>query len=222
MLRYDDMEAFTALAIFIGDTPKEAHRKFERNDFGTCLSYMFNVFAVAEQDEATLIASDNIIALAVLAAKYTFMTTSNDINRFAYKRKVFELAVEKKIPRDKILNLLIFVHEIMDLSADLEFDFNERFPIFNEKNADNMNYHPIKTDLAEAWYAQVHGKTFKQEIEELIAEKEAEKEAEKKAEQRNIILKLHNELSFSAEKIADLMEYDLAFVSQIIADSTNN
>jgi hypothetical protein len=235
MLKYDEV-AFTALAIFIGEAPKAEHKKFERQHFGTTLSYLFNVYVVIEQDEAVLMASDNPIAIAILAAKYTAETEKDEVRRFAYKRKVFELAFAKNIPRDKIMRLLIFVHDCMSLSPAMETRFNDEFPIFKEEKIEAMQITERHWDLFDAFYKKASGgKSFRatlaqqqaelaeQQVE--LAKKEAErqaalaeKEAIKEAENAKIVRKLYSELNFSAEKIADLMEYDLAFVQKVISE----
>jgi hypothetical protein len=149
---------------------------------------------------------------------------------------VFELAFAKNIPRDKIMRLLIFVHDCMSLSPAMETRFNDEFPIFKEEKIEAMQITERHWDLFDAFYKKASGgKSFRatlaqqqaelaeQQVE--LAKKEAErqaalaeKEAIKEAENAKIVRKLYSELNFSAEKIADLMEYDLAFVQKVIAE----
>ncbi len=223
LLRYD-MSQFTALAIFIGDAPPESQTKFEREHFGTKLGYYFNNFIVIEQDDEKLMASDNPIAIAILAAKYTHLTGENDINRFKYKRKVFELATNKKIPREKILNLLIFVHECMGLSPDLEHEFKQEFQHFAEEKNNGMYITQRSISLLDALYANYMGKSFSETLAQKDAEKEAEKAAilaQKEAEKAAILAQKEAEKATilaqkDAEKATILAQKDAEKINSIL------
>jgi hypothetical protein len=223
-LRYDRAN-FTALGVFIGDAPKDNHAQYEWENYGTKLLYRFNVLSIAKQDEAILIASQNPFALVILAAKYTIETKGDSARRFAFKRKVFELAIARKIPRDKIIRMLTFVYEIMDLPSELHHLFNQEITMFEQQYPETIYRTERSMELINIFYKNRTGKTIQEEmadaIADAVAEKEAEKKVEKEAERKAVILKLTNELQFSAEKIADLMGYDLTFVQETIAEASN-
>ena len=80
------------LAIFIDKPPDETHLAYNHEEFGTKTSYKYNAYAVASQVESRLLVSNNLFDLAVLAVKYTLDTEGDDLRRFKFKRKVYELA----------------------------------------------------------------------------------------------------------------------------------
>ena len=212
-LRYDT-EKFTALAIFTGKAPSNAHKVYAHEAFGTKTTYEFNTYVVAEQDEATLIASGSLFDLAILAIKYTLDTEGDGTQRFKFKRKLFELATNRgDIPIDKLHKLLTFAGEYMDLPPNLENEFQATTLYFESFKSDTKMHTTWRTrTLAETLYKRATGKTFAETLAEL-----AEKEAEKEAEKVKTVLSMRDKTDFSVEKIADILGYDLAFVVATLA-----
>ncbi len=98
----------------------KVYDRFELNQFGTIMSYIFNTYVVSKQSEADLMASDNPMAIAVLANLYVNQTRTELEKRAEYKKKLFELAKIKGYDIDKTERLLTFVLYLMQLPEDLE------------------------------------------------------------------------------------------------------
>ena len=178
-------------------------------------------------------ASNNLFHLAVLAVKYTLDTEGDDLRRFAFKRKIYELAQLRDVPLDRLSRFLTFVGEYMGLKPNLENEFQATTPYFQQFKSEEKMYTTWRTrNMAESLYKHATGKTFKEELAEkdaILAEKDAiltekdailtEKDAiltEKDAVLAEAILAMHREAKFSAEKIANILELELAYVNGII------
>ena len=216
-LRYNT-EKFTALAIFIGKPPGDEHKMYQHEEFGTKTTYKYNIYVVAEQDPTVLEVSNNLFDLGALAVKYTLDTEGNDARRFQFKRRLFELTnLHHDISIERIHKFLTFVDEYMNLKPELENEFREETPYFESFKSDKKMHTTWRTRLlAESWYRHATGKTFQEEL----AEKEAEKEAEMEAEKVKNILSMKSKTDFSAEKIADILSCDLAFVQETLANQS--
>ena len=110
--------AIVGLALFVGENTPPNYDKFVEENFGTILSYAYNTYVVATQDEAALLASDNIFALFILANLYTIKTKDDMKRRLELKKKMHELAIERQIPFEVMEDLLTFVFEIMALPME--------------------------------------------------------------------------------------------------------
>jgi hypothetical protein len=113
----------TALVIYTGKKVPKKRNSFEMFFQGTLLSYIFNTYVVAEQNEEELIASDNIFALIILAIKYVIDSPNDYAKRFAFKKKLFSLLLEREYPLEKRRKLMIFVNQILSIPKDLQDDF---------------------------------------------------------------------------------------------------
>ena len=103
----------------------------------------------------------------------------------------------------------------MNLKPVLENEFREVTPYFESFKSNKKMHTTWRTRLlAESWYKHATGKTFQEELADELAEKEAEMEAEKVKP----VLSNHSKTDFSAEKIADILSYDLAFVQETLAN----
>jgi hypothetical protein len=112
----------TAVVIYTGDGVTKVYDRFEINHFGTIMSYIFNTYVVSRQSEAALMASNNPMAIAVLANLYVNQTRTELEKRAEYKKKLFELAKLKGYDREKTERLLTFVLYLMQLPKSLEAD----------------------------------------------------------------------------------------------------
>ena len=166
--------------------------------------------------------SDNLFDIALIAAKYTLSTEGNEQRRLVFKQKVFEMALKKQIPLEKMEELLSFVFDYMLLYDKLENEFIAKTPYFHTLKEDTMVATRGQRLLSKWLNFTLYGKDFEEAISEAISkkeiekeiEKEAEKKAEKELERRNTIKKLLDK-DFSPEKIADLLEFDLKFVQKV-------
>ena len=208
-LRYQTQK-ITSIVIFTGKSPSEKHKVFKEECFNSTLLYTYTSYVIADQDEEALAVSNNPFALAVLAAKYTINTEGDARRRFKFKQKVFELARKKQFSVEKMEKLLSFVLDYMLLSEDMENEFIAQSPIFSSLNTDTMEITRGQRALAEMASRAIYGKPF----DEFIAEKEAEKEAERRHAIHSLL-----KINFSAEKIADILGFDLDYVLKVAEDA---
>jgi hypothetical protein len=219
-LRYQTHD-ITSVAIFTGKVPAKKHKIFIKECYGSKMTYSYISFIIAKQNVRKLQKSNNPFDIALLAAKYTLNTEGDEQRRLLFKQKVFEIALKKNIPLEKMEELLSFVLDYMHLSPKMENEFISKSPFYQPINDDTMVKTRGQKLLAHMISSSVYAKRFEEILSEkeaetlrLVAEKEAEKEAEKALERSNTIKKLLAE-NFSPEKIADLLDYDLAFVQTV-------
>jgi hypothetical protein len=130
---YDKYDvAIVSLALFVGEKIPPSHDYFEESNFGTKATYAYNVCVVINQDEQSLLKSDNNFALFILANLYTIETKDNMQRRLELKKKMYELALERNISLENLNSLLTFVFEIMTLPIEEANDY-KKFRQFKEK-----------------------------------------------------------------------------------------
>ena len=122
----------------------------------------------------------------------------------------------------------------MNLKPELENEFREVTPYFKSFKSDKKMHTTWRSRLlAESWYKHATGKTFQEEMAEKEAEIEAAKaieieaakataKAAAKDEKVKTILSMQSKTDFSAEKIADILSYDLAFVQETLANHSKD
>jgi NCAIR mutase (PurE)-related protein len=175
----------TAVVIYTGDNVTKVYDRFEISQFGTFMRYIFNTYVVCRQNEADLLASDNPMAIAVLANLYVNQTRSEMEKRAEYKKKLFELAKLKGYDREKSKRLLTFVLHLMQLPKEMEVDMKSFFKK-NKKSsvmAATTQSKPRRRKLTEdeqfiedLSYEFAYGKSYEELIEELkITAKEQNK-----------------------------------------------
>jgi hypothetical protein len=199
MAKYQTTD-ITAVVIYTGDDVAKVYDRFEVNHFGTIMSYIFNTYVVSKQSETELMASNNPMAIAVLANLYVNQTRTELEKRAEYKKKLFELAKFKGYDREKTERLLTFVLYLMQLPEWLEADMKSFYrknknvsvmatatqikPKKREKLSDNARF---VRDLS---YEFAYGKSY-DEIYELLSDQvEAEFSAKVKvmaAEQAKVM-----------------------------------
>jgi hypothetical protein len=116
----------TALAIFTRASTPKTFNIYETECFGTSLTYRYNAYRIAKQNEVALTNSDNIFSLFVLAHLYVIKTTPKKYEqRLTFKEKLFDLAKQQQFDDDKVERMLIFVNQIMELPIQLQNSFLE-------------------------------------------------------------------------------------------------
>jgi hypothetical protein len=143
--------AIVALALLVGEKPPPSFNKYEIRNWGTYLTYGYDAYVVAHQNEDELLASPNIFALFILANLYTIKTKDDMQRRLELKKKMYELAVERNIPLQTMDNLITFVFQIMTLPLQEHSDFKK---YFDEKEK--------KRDMTEVAYQKRRLKTQKE------------------------------------------------------------
>jgi hypothetical protein len=233
-LRYQTHN-ITSVAIFTGKAPAKKHKIFISECYGSKMTYSYISFVIANQNVRKLQKSDNLFDIALLAAKYTLNTEGDEQRRLLFKQKVFEIALKKQIPLEKMEELLSFVFDYMHLSPNMENEFIAKTPFLKPINddmmvqtrgeriiADLMQNSPlaksVQAKMKAKMEAELRAQIRAEKEAEIRTEKEVEKQrfaAEKEVERRHTIKKLLG-IGFSAEKIADVLDFDLVFVQTVV------
>ena len=195
----------TAMAIYTGAS-KQQPDTFRYELFGTEVTYRFNTFSIRQAKEAALLTSDNPFALALLAGKYHLQTRKNVEKRYAFKRKLVTLALEKNYTRDTIMALLRFVHLIVSLPKTLETKFEEEL-IENLKMQEKIKLTKSQTRLADRVYEAFYG--------ESLEERDAQMQVIEKTNTARRLLKLQ---SLTLEQVAAVTDLPIKAVQAIQQD----
>lgn len=156
-LRYG-IENITAIAVFTGASPPEEEQHYQRSTFGTTIDYTFKSIVAVNLDEQELIeASDNPFAIAMLAALYAQRSRNDPKFRLALKSKLFTLVRSKDIPFDKIIKMLIFVRDFVNLPQRFENEFQETQFSIAFPNTEAMTISQGTKDFASGLYERVFG-----------------------------------------------------------------
>ncbi|WP_062105143.1 RpnC/YadD family protein [Bacillus niameyensis] len=135
ILDYYDQKVY-ALALQTGERAKYNQDRFHYEFFGTELTYRYNSYEIAIQDESTLLQSDNPFALAILAGLYMIKSKKDVHLKSQYKRRLMRLLLQDKmINKEYIRNLLIFIDHILRLPEEEEIKvIDEIEPILEKED----------------------------------------------------------------------------------------
>ena len=218
---YDRYETdITTLVIYVGDQVPLVHNVYNRNTYGTKLSFAFTSYLVKSQNEVDLLASRNICALAVLANLYVLQSKHDYSKRYSFKRELLNLLLERNYSRKSIVDIFAFIRLLMLLPSELEqkliTEISPTMKFVSQARIAFFNEHAV----------EVYGKTFEQliaEKEQILAQQQAEKEqilAQQQAEKEQIIeqhiLRMHVALHTDAEGIAMVLDKPIEFVQSVL------
>lgn len=104
--------------------------RYEYNFFGTKLSYEYNVYKIAEQDENELLQSTNPFAFVILAAKKAlYGKTAAQPTKLELKKQLLRVltAMKDRLQLDKkdLLTLFIFMDHMIKLESHYQKEFNQ-------------------------------------------------------------------------------------------------
>lgn len=242
-LRYG-IENITACAVFTGAAPPKTERGYHYITFGTKIEYSFISIVAVELDEQTLIAqSDNPFAIAMLAAKYAYISRNDTTLRLELKTKLFTLIRSKhQTLVDKIVKLLIFVRDFVHLPRKLENEFRRTQFSLAFPNEEKMIISEGTKEFALGLYEHVFGynpmEVLAEEKKKLTAErrkmsKERKKIAEellKMEEERqraegerlrldNTICYLYEKINMPIAEIATITNKDTSYIEQLLQNN---
>jgi hypothetical protein len=196
----------TVLTLYVGDRPTQKFNKYNYDNFGTTVNFGFNTYVVAAQKEANLIASDNPIALCVLANLYVIQSKGDSIKRRKLKEKFFDILAQKNISDDTIRKIVTFVLYFIHLKETEEAPFWEKVNKKHLKDSAMTDAIKKKIDagskkIADNYCKVVYGATPEDlQIEAMIETKS------------NAILNLYQKMGLTAEQIAQTLDFDFDFV----------
>ena len=199
------------------------------------ITYKCKYFNISDVNEDDLLKSNNPFAYIVLFTKWLFKNKQTMQKRFTITKKLFLILKERKIDLESIKKIFIFINKLLSLSIEMEKEIN----IIIDKKHKNM-YGNIK-NLAQVEAIDQSVRIMYQEgktIQDYIAR--GLKEGIQKGIQKGIlkgkqegkqeglltgiekgrqesILNLYKK-GYKASKIADLLDFELAFVEKIISN----
>ena len=216
-------EGIVALVIYTNSKTPRNFNKFEREDYGTRMSFWFNAYKVMAQKEEHLLASDNIFALYTLANQYTNRTRGEDkqAERLALKEKLFALALERHINLEKIGRLLIFVDNIMKLPLDLDLMLFKNLSITYKQDNKMKSLAERSHNLANRFAELTRGKSLDEFVEKAEQEQKRVEQEQKRVEQEQkrveqAILKLYEQKIYAIPQIADIFGLSIEEIEKIV------
>lgn len=210
-------QRIAACAILTEPVLKPRTGIYEQEFMGTSIRYQFKIYKIAEQDVATLRASDNLFALVVLIAISKFMGRNikdpevRDKALLAFKRELLMVLDSRSIPKKKIVVLLHFLRHYVQFE-----NFNNHINFTNEME----NYKTMKT---RDYLFEIELKDTKKRARFEKRQAREEGKAEGKAEgyeqaKIKFIGQLLTLTDYNEEKIAELADVQINFVEQVRAD----
>ena len=217
----------TTLVIYVGNDIPTVYDRFEYEAFGTQLVYKFNTFCVRMQDEAELLADPNPICIIILANLYTLDTIGDPERRLALKEQVYALAHQRGESPETIAALLVFIEDIMKLPEDYETAFQtyssnyyteqdmSTAPRPSLRLTDTLTQKFFGTTIAEQAAALSQQAAALSQKDAALSQKDAALSQQAAALEKTII-RLFSLKKMAAAEIADVMEQDAAFVTEVL------
>jgi len=146
-----------AYAIFTETNKIERTDTFDINYSGTRITYQFNTFKIAAQDDDFLIDHPSPFALIILIAKASRLRKGSkgnvgyDDRLLDYKLKMFKLILERKLPIKKemaIMNFLFYYIDFEFKETNAKFD-DEVNSLTNKTIKDMITYEEVLLEDAE-------------------------------------------------------------------------
>ncbi len=220
----------TAIVIYTGKSIPKNHDRYEYESYGTKVSYQFNTYLVAKQKEEVLVADSNPFAIVVLANLFTLQTSEDLSKRLSFKEKVYEIAQSRQYSIDKTTELFIFVKDLMQLSPDLEAEYNN-FIIKQQKSEDMRTISQGMKDFMHQASIEFFGQSIvdtSAKLQEALKDKQdalKDKQDALKDKQDALkmlvhsILNLKEKMNLNTEQIASILEIDEEFVGNVLSKS---
>ena len=203
-----------AMAVYTGDELPKKHKEYNLHLPYAKASYEFGVYKVREADEAELLKSSNF-ALAVLACKYINKSKGNNDLRLQFKRKLFNLCLERNYNEEQIGFLINFIEFMLILPKDMEKELKHEILTTHGKMASAKLILPENYDypLADFVHRIVHGYGLDELVErEQKEQKEALRAAEKARKAEEKLRKAAEKARKAEEKLRKAAEEKLQIV----------
>jgi hypothetical protein len=224
----------TAIVIYTGKSVPKHHDKYEYENYGTKVTYQFNSYLVSKQNEAELLSNENPFALVVLANLYVLKTLNDLEQRLSFKENLYNIAQSRQYSIEKTTELFIFVKELMQLSPELEVEYN--FFITKQKNVEEMRVaSQSMLDLVNLLSAEFYGQTIEDKEAQLQESKVELQESKVELQESKVelqeskvelqdkkliiarsIINLRDKMNLNATQIADLLDLEITFVESVL------
>ena len=229
-LKFPNIE-IQSLIIYLGEENPINWHQYNYKFILLEITYKCKYFNIVDVNEDDLLKSNNPFAYMVLFTKWLFKNKQTMQKRFTITKKLFLILKERKIDLESIKKIFIFINKLLSLSIEMEKEIN----IIIDKKHKNMYGNIKNLAQVEAIDQSVRimyqeGKTIqdyiarglKEGIQKGILKGKQEGKQEglltgiEKGRQESI-LNLYKK-GYKASKIADLLDFELAFVEKIISN----
>ena len=219
-LKFPKLE-IQALIIYLGEENPINWHLYHYKFILLEITYKCKYFNIVDVKEDDLLKSNNPFAYIVLFNKWLFENKQTMQKRFTITKKLFLILKDRKIDLESIKKIFVFINKLVSLTNEMEKEIN----IIIDKKHKNM-YGNIK-NLAQVEAIDQSVRIMYQEgktIQDYIARgvKTGRQEGIQKGKQEGIqegmeksILNLHKK-GYKAPQIADLLDFELAFVKKIL------
>ena len=213
--KYD--KEITAIAIFTGNKNPKKYQEFTYESYGTKLSYLYNTYKVMDSKETELLASTNPFALVVLACQYILQSKGNVNKRYAFKRKLLQLTLERNYSPKRIRSLLFFIVQLLKLPENLDIKLQQTMKESLNSSAAHEKYQKdlkaFDESMVDLFLSALRGTSLK-ELEESIQQAEKEKQQAEK-EKQQAIKNLLKKPDFSTQEVAEIFNVSKEYVEKI-------
>jgi hypothetical protein len=189
-----------ALVVYTGGQVPSQGNIYEQRNFDTWLTYKFSTYEIINQSEEDLMNNPNPFAIVVLANLYVLQTQENDAKRLTLKQKIYDLAKQRKYPKEQTTNLILFITELMKLPPKLAKTFTNYISKPQKNDKDMMPITQASRNVADALGIRAYGKSIK-ELDNTVA--------------KTIVL-LYSQMQMSVEEIAEKIELEVKFVLDVL------
>ena len=118
-------QKIVAMALFADDSKSYKPDVYRYEYYKTKHIYEYRTYKVLEQNEEALINSDNPFAMVILAALYRIRNEQETPEiQYDFKLQLIRMLIAQKIPKSKILHLLIFIDSLVKLSEKYQRQIN--------------------------------------------------------------------------------------------------
>ena len=217
ILKYPDKEVHSLL-VYIG---KEQHNNmhiFNIQNESISIEFKFTYFNLAEQSKEFLLSKNNLLGIILFFTKMIQEKKNKESSNYSIIKEIIELIKKINKSVDEYKKFINFVEEIIPVNVEPALDKY----INQEKNNIMGNLSHINSvKKANAVVESVEtlwkeGKTLKDYITQgLITGRQEGKQEGIQEGMEKSILNLHKK-GYKAPQIADLLDFELAFVEKII------
>ena len=109
-----------ALAVFTENRKNYKPDKFYRENYGTEITYKYNVYKVLEQSEQELLKSKNIFSVVVLASLFSLKSNNNEDMKLNFKIELAKLLFKRNYSTKYFSDLLKFIDVLLLVSDEMK------------------------------------------------------------------------------------------------------
>jgi predicted transposase YdaD len=118
-------QPIVALCIFIDNNKGFKPERFEYEFYQTKVVYEYRIYKLLEQDENSLIESNNPFAMAALIGLYRLKSGRSNKKKLQLKIKLLKALLSKRFSPEKVERLFLFLDGLLALPERLEIAFEE-------------------------------------------------------------------------------------------------